>query len=494
MLTMLFLHTRTAPHTRRALKALLQLALKAFIVLALAAILTFIPFAASLTQARAQTMPTSASGAESLIQYGVRSIIFTPPNRIDFDIIITNTSTEAIRWANGTAQLGLSGVSLRASTLTLDSTALTLLTSTVQTIPRTGYSLQSRVNPMLQTIQLAVLGPDEASRCLLVPAGDSVLLGRFRLALGDNLQNVDSIRFSWLVSPLSLGSPSSPNTPSTPSLFSLVQNPLQATAAKASQLSVVRSAEFYPQDNIAQTLSADVVQGEQFRAPEAVLQSLTASFVGDVKTRVAWRADVVFSGVRSLNAGFVLRRGVIPLDETSPARARFSGTARDTVATFRTNTQYRITTANARSEMVFVDSTIERNRNYAYELSFVDASPAASGAVSMPRATLLGVTSATVPNAIISSAAMLPNPVSARGTLRYTLEDRVRLTVHMFDMEGRTVGTLLNDSEQPRGSYDLPVSVVGLPKAAYYLVLTAEALRDASALRSRARVPLIVAP
>jgi hypothetical protein len=438
--------------------------------------------------ASAQPLPSSQPLG---VTYRVSGVVFTIPNRIEFDVMVVNMSQQAVRWANGTAQIGVSGISFRALALSLETTNLPLQSSP-NIVPRTGYTVQARVNAVRQALQIAVLGPDDVLRCVQIPAQDSLLLGRFTLNVPDNLQNVDSIRFAWL----------SPSLASAPSPSDSLQNSFQASAFKVSALTVVQRAEFGALDNVPLVLSTDAVQGERFRAPEATLRSLSARYVGDRAVQVRWLAEVVFAGVRNFNAGFVVRRGTIPLtipldaalNDTTLAQVRFT----DTVADFRRNTRFRTSAANARSEFVFVDSNVTRNKHYAYELRFVDASGGASPSppptppVPAERVQVLGVASAPVPNAIISLAQASPNPVQAEASLQYTLEDRVRLSIRLYSLEGRLLQTLVENAEQIRGDYTLPLAVAALPRGSYTVVLTADALNDASAEASRAVVKLVI--
>lgn len=63
----------------------------------------------------------------------------------------------------------------------------------------------------------------------------------------------------------------------------------------------------------------------------------------------------------------------------------------------------------------------------------------------------------------------IPNPATALMRLNYQVPQpgRVRMTLH--DTMGRELRTLL-DQEQAAGTFELPVSLAGLPAGMYYVI------------------------
>jgi hypothetical protein len=55
-----------------------------------------------------------------------------------------------------------------------------------------------------------------------------------------------------------------------------------------------------------------------------------------------------------------------------------------------------------------------------------------------------------VPHSVISFAQVEPNPFSDQTTLRYVLEDRVLLSIKVYDLKGKEVQTLMERREMPR--------------------------------------------
>lgn len=77
----------------------------------------------------------------------------------------------------------------------------------------------------------------------------------------------------------------------------------------------------------------------------------------------------------------------------------------------------------------------------------------------------------------IYSLSISPNPVSSTGTIQYTLEDQANVSISVIDMFGRSVMTVLNES-QSAGSYRPVFSVDDLAAGVYFVkVETASEVR-----------------
>ena len=66
-----------------------------------------------------------------------------------------------------------------------------------------------------------------------------------------------------------------------------------------------------------------------------------------------------------------------------------------------------------------------------------------------------------------------PNPIDAHATLKYTLQSDETISIHLFDMQGRTVQTFIERQVQPAGehrqSIDLPDA---LPSGTYLITIS----------------------
>jgi hypothetical protein len=406
------------------------------------------------------------------LTHRLRDVILLPPNRIEFDIWLVNTSSEQIRWANGTFYLVVSGVSLRNAECLLESSALPLEAPALpaQRTARTRYEARIQTLAVQQSIAIAFAGPDEINDCILLRPQDSALAGRFRIELSDNLQNIGDIRLAWREN------------------AALHQASSYKTASARTEQG---RAVFAANDNIPMLLTTEVAGvPELFQTPQTTLRKLVARYQGDKRIVVQWEGDVRFSGIRltDLNAGFVIRRGERPFGERTDRLVRFS----DTVVNFRTAPNYRLTRSTS-STWTFTDSVPTRNQTYVYELSFHNASGGRSTAQTPLAVETLGVTEATTRNAVLSSARITPNPASGVARLVYTLEDRAILEAALYDVEGRLISTLLQSVEQPRGEYSLPLDTTTLAFGTMSVVLTALPINDASVERSRAVVVFQVA-
>lgn len=423
-----------------------------------------------------------AQPADGAFTHVVRDVIVTPPNRMEFDIIVKNSSSDRLLWANGTFAVRLSNVNLRGATITLDSTALPTEDpfATPPLTRRVGYSFQSRINADRNECLIAVIGPDNTQNARTLNAQDSVLVARVRLVVTQGLSMPDSVRVVWS-EPLQ-------NSTNPSSLAAIVRH---TSAAKSERtFGTPRGTVIAANDNTDLLPRFETSRVETFQAPQATLLApFTAEYLGDKRNRLRWTATIAVSGIRpaDLNAGFIVRRGVRPLGDVDDSNVRFT----DTVASFTRQADLRVSRAVPRAEFVLSDSTPNRNETYIYELSFRDLSRASAGSPS-GLLVVLGTASATSRNAFISAAQAAPNPASGAMAIVYSVEDRARVSAALFDVEGRRILDLFTDEEQPRGEYRRTFDVTNIPSGFVNVVLRATPVNDASIKASQAVIKLQV--
>ncbi|HQW40691.1 MAG TPA: T9SS type A sorting domain-containing protein [Flavobacteriales bacterium] len=66
-----------------------------------------------------------------------------------------------------------------------------------------------------------------------------------------------------------------------------------------------------------------------------------------------------------------------------------------------------------------------------------------------------------------------PNPIDERATLEFTLQNDETISIHLLDMQGRTVRTFIDGKYQPAGEHRLSIDVPeALPSGAYLIVIS----------------------
>jgi len=84
-----------------------------------------------------------------------------------------------------------------------------------------------------------------------------------------------------------------------------------------------------------------------------------------------------------------------------------------------------------------------------------------------------------------------PNPVGSRTALRLSISRPSEVTIHLYDITGRKVVTVLDGVVTAAGEREVGVSCSELPSGIYFAELLARA-SDATELRSTARAKLVV--
>jgi hypothetical protein len=83
----------------------------------------------------------------------------------------------------------------------------------------------------------------------------------------------------------------------------------------------------------------------------------------------------------------------------------------------------------------------------------------------------------TPPVSRLAIARVVPNPIRSTASVRYALPKAGRVTLEVFDLQGRRVASLLRGQAQAAGWHELPVRTEGWPKGVYVCSLEASGAR-----------------
>ncbi|MCX8050632.1 MAG: T9SS type A sorting domain-containing protein [Chlorobi bacterium] len=408
---------------------------------------------------------------EILSIVSIEDVAIVDPQTIEFSLTLRRTSNVWERWANGTFQFQIVGVA--SSRYTPSAMRVELLPNSSDlpiasyaNAPLTAYSYCISLHD--GWISVFIYGPDEFRDAKYFPLDSTLRLGRFRVTMTDGGRIGSSI--AWMEP----------------------HDYYQANAYKLEVDSIAYGVRWYRADDniemrnyprIDSTLDRVVVRTDSFRvapAPEPCLTleagSFRAEYLGDRLVQLHWKT-LCEQGVR----GFVIRRrclcSTLPPSQTEFTEIRRFGVPFDT-ALFSKGT----TTVGFDYTMSTPDTVNFRDIEYEYELSAImyDGSRR-----------FLDTTSIRIPISVISSATVYPNPTTTQATIRYTVEDRVRITAKVYDVTGKELALLLDNVVVPRTTSGSVNTIVwNAPDQAsqglYTVVLIARPVDDPTVELSRA--------
>ncbi len=367
------------------------------------------------------------------------------PDTLELELFLQRSSLRWERWSNGTFCFTLPdtvpiqwqrlGVRLVPGTTVLDTSVYRLEPFVVWEPIRPGAAFTR------QRVGLRVLGPEPFEQAQLIPWDTLIRLGRVQIFSLDG--SPVPYQWSW-AQPLSY---------------------YQAFAFKqfADELPWHRS-----DDNLELHTEYRL---QPMRVPAHVVVNFRAVYVGDRTVALRWE-----SRSEAFNRGFTLvrwwkpfnteelRDSVLIADWHSVAALRGLGTS-DTGRAY---------------EFLDADRSKLRGEEYCYDLWSTDF---------FGQSRYHGRVCVAVPHSVISFAQVEPNPFSDRTTLRYVLEDRVLLSIRVYDLKGKEVQTLMERREMPRGSYTLEWRTPAYASQGLYdIVLIAYPVDDPTVELSRAVV------
>ncbi len=369
--------------------------------------------------------PMSAQTREVLSQVSVNNITQVNNTELEFDLYLHRKSTAWERWANGTFQLHLVGVrddeytdaNMRVE-LVNGSSDLQLQSYKNDVLSR--YVITPRVVP--GRISISVVGPDVFADSRFIPRNDSIRIGRFHVLMLDSTHLRDTL--SW----------------ATPIEY------YQANAYKIEKDSLVGNVLLYAEnDNIEMRelpcfgdTNNRVIRTDTFviaaRPPKClVVDTFYTVYVGERKVSIHWKTSCE-QGVQ----GFVLRRRVKEGFCLNPSELEFHEIRRFGSIYDPEMFSKGHSTTGYLYDLSIPDTVDYRDMTYQYELSaiFFDGTRR-----------YLDTTDQYIPNAIIVRAGVFPNPITQStdsAVIRYMVEDDVRITAKVYDVNGRELQTLLD--------------------------------------------------
>ena len=82
----------------------------------------------------------------------------------------------------------------------------------------------------------------------------------------------------------------------------------------------------------------------------------------------------------------------------------------------------------------------------------------------------MGIIDLSVAN---DNALIYPNPIGMHATLEYTLQHAERISIHLLDMQGRTVHTFIEGQEQASGYHQQRIELPeALPSGTYLIAIS----------------------
>ncbi len=222
------------------------------------------------------------------------------------------------------------------------------------------------------------------------------------------------------------------------------------------------------EDNVDITVRTDYLL-RPMRVPAHVVQDFRAEYIGDRKVRLSWRTQS-----EAFNRGFVLVRWWKPFNTVELLDSVV-------VADWQRVPLLRgLGTSDTGRSYLYIDADAAKRRGeeYCYDLWSTEFSG---------QLRYHGRVCVAVPNAVISFAQAEPNPFTDFTVIRYRLEDRVLLSIKVYDLKGKELATLMEQREMERGSYTLEWRTPAYASQGLYdIVLIAYPVDDPSVELSRA--------
>ncbi|GBD05941.1 hypothetical protein HRbin20_01541 [bacterium HR20] len=366
---------------------------------------------------------------EVLSIVSIENVAIVDPQTMEFTLTLRRTSNVWERWANGTFQFQIVGVA--SSRYTPSAMRVELLPNSSDlpiapyvNAPLSAYSLCISLHE--GWISIFIYGPDEFRDAKYFPLDSALRLGRFRITMTDGGRIGTAL--AWM-EPIDY---------------------YQANAYKLEVDSIAYAVRWYRADDNVEmrnyprldSTQQVIVRVDSFRvapAPEPCLTlkagSFRAEYLGDRLVQLSW-STLCEQGVR----GFVIRRRCI-CSSLPPSEAEFREVRRFGIP-FDTALFSKGTTSVGFDYAMSAPDTVElRDVYYEYELSAImfDGSRR-----------FLDTTSIRIPNSVITSATVYPNPTTTQATIRYTVSDRVRITAKVYDITGKELTVLLDNVVVPR--------------------------------------------
>ncbi len=206
--------------------------------------------------------------------------------------------------------------------------------------------------------------------------------------------------------------------------------------------------------------------------PEMILEYFTARYASNLKVVLDWRTRS-----EAFNKGFIIRRGLMPFDETDPEVVNYDTeiadyrNLKDEEALTGLGTRFPGKTYRYR-----YDTVSFRNYVYCYELLYQDDS---DNIISLAKACV------NVPNAVLTYLQANPNPASKTAQVEYTVDDDVYLTTGVYDLIGRRIISIHEDEFVNIGTHTFNIELPeNLASGMYDIIMIAIPINDQSVEKS----------
>lgn len=413
---------------------------------------------------------TSARAQSTLAHVILRPVIDPRPDTTTFEIWIKKLDPQWEFVANGTFRIEVPSLTLTGG---IDPAVHTIdyEVGSSQLVPVGDYgsansSVYHQESEMFnQRLSVMVLCPDSVGDCVRMQnVGDSLLIGRYTLATKDGSFLSDTVVFvsdrRQLAMSFKIDNDSVTGVGNTRNVWYLRHDnvPFDSTAIQF----------------ITEPLPPDLCNAI-FDFHGAYLGDLLVDLGFDVSDEHCYKGYWI---ERSL----VDRRDIATLNFVPIARMNF-------------NVDVSLKSCRClqpQSRKGYIDTVLYRREQYAYRLMGVLQSYYGGDTVAIDTIFV------RIPNAIISNAVLLENPFSNATTVKFNCDDRVRLTGSVYDLGGRLIANLLDESGAPiiDKEYQKGIAYRALFKASaiasqglYNIVIVAIPINDTS-MAEQSRVVL----
>ncbi len=331
---------------------------------------------------------------------------------LSFRIFIGRSSDHWYKYANGTYQLEFTDGSPINSTLYnirfMSSDLKLASVAGGNDLDKDAYTIDPVV--FNDRFSITIVGPELLQDCHTIPTDETVMLGEFQISSKDGSAIPDEL--TW----------------KRPYLF------YQACAYKTDKDSLDGFIKrFTIEDNIEMHDEINSVvdfREDDSERPQTKLVEFTARYIGGKNVELDWRTEE-----EAYNKGFIIKRAPRP-DMTVPtADLDYS----HEVANHYDDPRL-VGNGTTKLENIYNyynDTVLYRGGDYCYELLYEDY---------VGNIISLAYACTPVPNAVIVYASPSENPFKESTDISYIVDDNVTLTVTVYDVGGREIGKLTDES------------------------------------------------
>ncbi|MER3330139.1 MAG: hypothetical protein RIF34_11215 [Candidatus Kapaibacterium sp.] len=313
-------------------------------------------------------------------------------------------------------------------------------------------------------IAFGYLGPYTKDSTVFIPLrGDTaVVLGRYYVYTKDrtpfprgSTEEEDGVRFQWK------------------SPVEYYQDFAFKTELPIDSLTV--AGWFLEDDNVpavGDNYNTVLFKNDNSSRPRMILEYFRARYSSNLKVVCEWKTRS-----EAFNKGFIIKRGLMPFDETDPEVVEY-----DTeVADYRQpQNAFEMTGLGTRSPgksyRYRFDTVSFRNYVYCYELLYQDD---ADNILSLAKSCV------NIPNAVLTYLQANPNPASKIAQVEYTVEDDVYLTCGIYDLIGRKILSVYEDEFVGIGTHTFSINLPeNLAIGMYDIIMIAIPINDTSVEKS----------